>query len=58
MVAPFCGCFFGGFLYDAFVYTGPETPLNTPWLGLKGIMTGQFWRDDRAKEREKGDKMV
>ena len=34
MVAPFCGCTFGGFLYDVFIYTG-ESPINTPWLGLK-----------------------
>jgi aquaglyceroporin related protein len=27
IVAPFCGCAFGGFLYDAFVYTGPGTSL-------------------------------
>ncbi|KAF2233077.1 aquaporin [Viridothelium virens] len=35
MVAPFCGCAFGGFLYDFFIYTGPESPLNEPWLGFK-----------------------
>jgi len=34
MVAPFCGCMFGGFLYDLLIYTGPS-PINTPWLGLK-----------------------
>jgi len=34
MVAPFCGCMFGGFLYDLLIYTGPS-PVNTPWLGLK-----------------------
>jgi aquaglyceroporin related protein len=34
MVAPFCGCFFGAFLYDLMVYTGPS-PVNTPWFGLK-----------------------
>lgn len=28
MVAPFCGCLFGGFLYDVFIYTGPESPIN------------------------------
>ena len=28
MIAPFPGCIFGGFLYDAFIYTG-ESPANT-----------------------------
>ena len=37
MVAPFCGCTLGGFLYDFFIYTGPESPLNEPWLGLKHL---------------------
>lgn len=36
IVAPFIGCTFGGFLYDVFIYTG-ESPINTPWLGLKRI---------------------
>jgi aquaglyceroporin related protein len=34
MVAPFCGCTFGGWLYDTFLFTG-ESPINTPWMGLK-----------------------
>jgi len=38
MVAPFIGCTFGGFLYDTFIYTGPDSPINTPWLGLKRII--------------------
>lgn len=37
MVAPFCGCWFGGLLYDVFIYTG-ESPINTPWLGLKYLI--------------------
>ncbi|KIW07854.1 uncharacterized protein PV09_01769 [Verruconis gallopava] len=37
MVAPFCGCFFGAFLYDLLVYTGPS-PVNTPWFGLKRLL--------------------
>ncbi|KAI6245593.1 Aquaporin [Erysiphe necator] len=36
MVVPFLGCLFGGFLYDAFLYTG-ESPLNEPWFGLKRL---------------------
>lgn len=36
MVAPFFGCSFGGFLYDVFLFTG-ESPINTPWLGLKRV---------------------
>jgi aquaglyceroporin related protein len=53
MVAPFCGMLVGGMLYDVFVYTGPESPVNTPWLGVKGIVTGQYWRQKR--ELEKGE---
>lgn len=34
MVSPFCGCVFGGLLYDVFLYTG-QSPINTPWMGLK-----------------------
>ena len=30
MVAPFLGCTFGGLLYDLFIYTGPESPVNMP----------------------------
>lgn len=44
MVAPFCGCTFGGFLYDFFIYTGPESPVNSPWLGFKYPFTGGYWR--------------
>ncbi|KAH6671704.1 aquaporin-like protein [Halenospora varia] len=53
MVAPFCGCLFGGFLYDLFVYTGPESPVNTPWLGFKYLFTGGYWR--KKKDQEKYD---
>lgn len=34
MVAPFCGCSFGAFLYDVFLFTG-ESPINTPAMGFK-----------------------
>ncbi len=33
MVAPFCGCLFGGFLYDLMLFTG-ESPINLPYMGL------------------------
>ncbi|KAH6950294.1 aquaporin-like protein [Ilyonectria sp. MPI-CAGE-AT-0026] len=32
IIAPFLGCVFGGFLYDAFIYTG-ESPINAAFLG-------------------------
>jgi aquaglyceroporin related protein len=53
MVAPFCGTLFGGFLYDSFIYTGPESPVNTPWLGVKYLLTGGYWR--KKKDPEKYD---
>ena len=34
MVAPFFGCFCGGLAYDMFLFTG-DSPINTPWFGLK-----------------------
>ena len=37
MICPFIGCTFGGFLYDALIYTG-ESPLNTPWMGWKRVV--------------------
>lgn len=38
MIAPFFGCAFGGWLYDVFLYTGAESPVNTPWMGLKRLL--------------------
>ena len=37
MIAPFCGCAFGGWLYDLVIFTG-ESPINTPWMGLKRVV--------------------
>jgi len=51
MVAPFCGCVFGGFLYDLFIYTGPESPVNTPWLGFKYLLSGGHWRQKKDQEK-------
>ena len=39
MVAPFLGCTFGGFLYDALLFTG-ESPINTPYMGLYRFIPG------------------
>lgn len=49
MVVPFLGCTFGGFLYDLFIYTGPESPVNMPWMGLKHVLSGGYWREKRKK---------
>lgn len=35
IVCPLIGCTFGGFLYDFMLYTGTETPINQPYMGLK-----------------------
>jgi len=37
MVAPFCGCTFGGWLYDMFLFTG-ESPINTELVGLARLV--------------------
>jgi len=38
MVAPFMGCAFGGFLYDVFIYEGRDSPINTPYMGLRRFL--------------------
>jgi len=49
MVAPFLGCAFGGFLYDVFIYTG-ESPINTPWMGLRRFtrLTKTEWSNTKV----------
>ena len=37
MICPFIGGAFGGFLYDALIFTG-ESPINTPWMGVKRVV--------------------
>lgn len=37
MLAPFAGCLLGGFIYDVFVYTGAESPVNAPYFGLRRV---------------------
>jgi len=49
MVAPFLGCTFGGLLYDLFIYTGPESPINMPWMGMKHLFGGGYWRSKKNK---------
>jgi len=51
IVAPFCGTIFGGFLYDLFIYTGPESPVNSPWLGFKYLFSGGYWRKKKDQEK-------
>ena len=53
VVASFLGCTFGGFLYDVFIYTGPESPINTPWLGLKRLVRPGVGSSGRPKESER-----
>jgi aquaglyceroporin related protein len=45
MVAPFLGCALGGWIYDVFLYTGLDSPVNTPWLGIK-----RLFRPSRRQE--------
>lgn len=37
LIAPFVGCTFGAWLYDLFLYTGLDSPINTPWMGIKRL---------------------
>ncbi|RAL01347.1 MIP/aquaporin family protein, partial [Aspergillus ibericus CBS 121593] len=34
MVAPFVGCTFGGWLYDVLLYTGEDSVVNAPYMGM------------------------
>ncbi|KAF1950879.1 aquaporin [Byssothecium circinans] len=52
MVAPFCGCAFGGLLYDVFIYTG-RSPVNTPWLGLKHVFSPSYALKARRERHRK-----
>jgi len=53
MVAPFPGCMFGAFLYDAFIYTGPDSPLNQPNFGMdRYTKAWHEWRGARAKTKK------
>ncbi|KAK4502473.1 hypothetical protein PRZ48_005898 [Zasmidium cellare] len=57
MVAPFCGCTFGGFLYDVLLFTG-ESPINTPYWGLYRFVPGMRHKYDDVEfqaEYEKED---
>lgn len=51
IVASFLGCIFGGFLYDVFISTGPESPISTPWLGLERLIRPRILK--RKKEQSK-----
>lgn len=47
MVAPFFGTTFGGFLYDLLLNDG-DSPVNTPWIGLKRLVPGALGRSPRG----------
>lgn len=51
MVSPFLGCLFGGVLYDVAIYTG-ESPINTPWFGLKRFLKPRDMAEDHLKEQK------
>lgn len=53
MVVPFLGCTFGAFLYDFFVYTGPESPMNKPALGLHDLAVWLRLMPGAKKKQEK-----
>ncbi|MCJ1414669.1 hypothetical protein MMC32_000996 [Xylographa parallela] len=51
VVSPFCGCVFGGFLYDVFVYTGDDSVVNSPWFGNRRVRERVFPAGKRVEER-------
>jgi aquaglyceroporin related protein len=55
MVAPFMGTAFGGWLYDMFIFTG-ESPINTPWCGLKRLIRpGQTTKKSKIQHSSGSD---
>ncbi|EME44725.1 hypothetical protein DOTSEDRAFT_152722 [Dothistroma septosporum NZE10] len=52
MVAPFCGCLFGGVLYDLAIYTGPS-PINEPWFGFRNLARPKTALAGRVEAQEK-----
>lgn len=52
IVAPCIGCTFGGFLYDALVYTGAESPINMKYMGLHRAHRLLHIHDKREDEEE------
>lgn len=54
MVAPFFGCVFGGFLYDALLFTG-ESPINTPYMGLYRFIPGMTHAYDEKSSWDRED---
>lgn len=51
IVASFTGCLFGGFLYDLFIYTGPESPVNSAYLGLPYLLNPAWGIAERRRAR-------
>jgi aquaglyceroporin related protein, other eukaryote len=56
MICPFIGCTFGGFLYDALIFTG-ESPINTPWMGLKRFLRPSEMGVKQANRRKPENKV-
>ena len=54
MVSPFCGCLAGGFLYDVFLYTGDDSPVNTPYWGFPRLLkpTRAVWSNTYEPEEK------
>lgn len=40
IIATICGGILGGFVYDAFIFQGKESPLNKPWGRSKKQIEG------------------
>ena len=57
MLCPFIGGTFGGFLYDALIFTG-ESPINTPWMGLKRLVRPSKKGAKQATTTSKPEKAV
>ncbi|VVT55690.1 uncharacterized protein SAPINGB_P004693 [Magnusiomyces paraingens] len=51
IVCPVIGCTFGGFLYDLFIYTGTESPINQPYFGITRLANKSSKNEDVEKSK-------
>ncbi|KAL2856383.1 aquaporin-like protein [Aspergillus pseudodeflectus] len=55
----FCGAFIGAFLYDFFIFTGGESPVNYPWERTQRAMrkSKMKWKKRLRFSKEQGEKV-
>ncbi|KAL2843898.1 aquaporin-like protein [Aspergillus pseudoustus] len=56
----FCGAFIGAFLYDFFIFTGGESPVNYPWERTQRAMwkTKMEWKKKLRLNKKQSEKVA